>query len=118
MGCKADDEVKYRSNPRRISAVRSATKREPCGIVFRVAPLPLRGDGRGRNAGGVGRSSRLIPTEDIKSQTTDGVLILFTETKAQERRAQRTKGRPSGIVFVFYIKSAETSWPTAMALRI
>ena len=48
---------------------------------------------------GVGRSSRLIPTEDIKSQTTNGVLIFYTETKAQERRAQRTKDRPSGIVF-------------------
>ena len=48
---------------------------------------------------GVGRSSRLIPTEDIKSQTTDGVLVFYTETKAKERRAQRTKGRPSGIVF-------------------
>ena len=67
---------------------------------------------------GVGRSSRRIPTGDIKSQTTDGVLVFYAETKAQERRAQRTKGRPSGIVFVFYIKSAETSWPAAMALRI
>ena len=45
-------------------------------------------------------------------------LFFYAETKAQERRAQRTKGRPSGIVLVFYIKSAETSWPAAMALRI
>ena len=41
---------------------------------------------------GVGRSSRLIPTEDIKSQTTDGVLVFFIQ-RPRRKSAVRSERR-------------------------
>ena len=67
----------------------------------RVAPLPLRGDGRGRNAVGVGRSSRLIPTEDIKSQTTNGVLIFLYRDQGARAPCAANEGQAKWDSFSF-----------------
>ena len=48
MGCKADGEVKYRSNLKAHKRRAKRTEAWACGIESRGAPLPLRGDGRGQ----------------------------------------------------------------------
>ncbi len=48
MGCKADGEDEYRSNPKAHKRRAQRTEAQACGIGSRGAPLPLRGDGRGQ----------------------------------------------------------------------
>ena len=42
---------------------------------------------------GVGRSSRLIPTEDIKSQTTNGVLIFLCRDQGARAPCAANEGQ-------------------------
>ena len=51
MGCKADGEDEYRSNPKAHKRRAKRTEAQAGGIESREAPLPLRGDRRGQLEG-------------------------------------------------------------------